>query len=184
MTSRLAFQDRTSLAMLALLAVLLLLGTVFSIAAPQFLSARNLSMLLIEFSMTSVLALGMLLLILPGHIDLSAGSGVGLLPLQSHEEFEAEIRARHGRKSAFWAYVNGTRRDRHDDDLSVRRDVQQPEADGTPHLKRGQRTLERVAGDDHSWRARRSAHVRGTGASRGDRRGRGCVTRRPRGPCR
>jgi D-xylose transport system permease protein len=78
MTSRLAFQDRTSLAMLALLAVLLLLGTVFSIAAPQFLSARNLSMLLIEFSMTSVLALGMLLLILPGHIDLSAGSGVGL----------------------------------------------------------------------------------------------------------
>jgi hypothetical protein len=45
-----------------------------------------------------------------------AGSGVGLLPLQSHEDFEAEIRARHRRKSAFWAYVNGTRRDRHDDE--------------------------------------------------------------------
>ena len=45
-----------------------------------------------------------------------AGSGVGLLPLPSHEDFEAEIRARHGRKSAFWAYVNGTRRDRHDDE--------------------------------------------------------------------
>ena len=45
-----------------------------------------------------------------------AGSGVGLLPLQSHEDFEAEIRAHHGRKSAFWAYVNGTRRDRHDDE--------------------------------------------------------------------
>ena len=45
-----------------------------------------------------------------------AGSGVGLLPLSSHEEFAAEIRARHGRKSAFWAYVNGTRRDRHDDE--------------------------------------------------------------------
>ncbi len=45
-----------------------------------------------------------------------AGSGVGLLPLQSHEEFEGEIRARHRRKSAFWAYVNGTRRDRHDDE--------------------------------------------------------------------
>jgi len=42
-----------------------------------------------------------------------AGSGVGLLPLPSHGDFEAEIRARHGRKSAFWAYVNGTRRDRH-----------------------------------------------------------------------
>jgi hypothetical protein len=45
-----------------------------------------------------------------------AGSGVGLLPLPSHEDFEAEIRARHGRKSAFWAHVNGTRRDRHDDE--------------------------------------------------------------------
>ena len=45
-----------------------------------------------------------------------AGSGVSLLPLPSHEDFEAEIRARHGRKSAFWAYVNGTRRDRHDDE--------------------------------------------------------------------
>jgi hypothetical protein len=45
-----------------------------------------------------------------------AGSGVDLLPLQSHEDFEAEIRARHGRKSAFWAHVNGKRRDRHDED--------------------------------------------------------------------
>ena len=45
-----------------------------------------------------------------------AGGGVGLLPLPSHEDFEAEIRARHGRKVAFWAYVNGTRRDRHDDE--------------------------------------------------------------------
>lgn len=42
----------------------------------------------------------------------------GLLPLSSHDEFEAEIRARHGRKPAFWAHVNGPRRDRHnvDDD--------------------------------------------------------------------
>ena len=49
-----------------------------------------------------------------------AGSGVGLLPLPSHEESEAEIRPRHERKSAFWAHVNGTRRDRHDeeDDLT------------------------------------------------------------------
>ena len=45
-----------------------------------------------------------------------AGSGISLLPLPSHEDFEAEICARHGRKSAFWAYVNGTRRDRHDDE--------------------------------------------------------------------
>jgi hypothetical protein len=45
-----------------------------------------------------------------------AGSGVDLLPLPSHEDFEAEIRARHGRKSAFWAHVNGKRRDRYDDE--------------------------------------------------------------------
>jgi D-xylose transport system permease protein len=63
----------------ALAAVLLCLGAVFSLLAPQFLTARNLSMLLIEFSITSVLALGMLLVLLPGHVDLSAGSGVGLI---------------------------------------------------------------------------------------------------------
>ncbi len=45
-----------------------------------------------------------------------AASGVALMPLASHEEFEAEIRQKHGRKPAFWAYVNGTRRDRHDED--------------------------------------------------------------------
>jgi hypothetical protein len=43
-----------------------------------------------------------------------ANSGVGLLPLSPPEAFEAEIRARHGRKASFWAHVNGTRRDRHD----------------------------------------------------------------------
>lgn len=64
---------------LSLFAVLFLIGAFFAIAAPQYLSARNLSMLIIEFSITSVLALGMLLVILPGHIDLSAGSGVGLV---------------------------------------------------------------------------------------------------------
>ena len=45
-----------------------------------------------------------------------AGNGVSLLPLPSHEDFEAEVRARHGRKAAFWAYVSGARRDRHDDE--------------------------------------------------------------------
>jgi D-xylose transport system permease protein len=43
-----------------------------------FLSARNLSLLSIELAVTATLALGMLLVLLPGHIDLSAGSGVGL----------------------------------------------------------------------------------------------------------
>ncbi len=33
----------------------------------------------------------------------------GAMLLQSHEAFEAEVRLRHGRKSAFWAHVNGKR---------------------------------------------------------------------------
>jgi D-xylose transport system permease protein len=50
----------------------------FAIRAPAFLGARNLSMLVIDLSVTAILALGMLLVLLPGHIDLSCGSGVGL----------------------------------------------------------------------------------------------------------
>ena len=41
--------------------MLLLILSFFALAATQYLSARNLSMLIIEFSITSVLALGMLL---------------------------------------------------------------------------------------------------------------------------
>jgi D-xylose transport system permease protein len=50
----------------------------FGLEHPVFLSSRNLSLLLIELSVTASLALGMLLVLLPGQIDLSAGSGVGL----------------------------------------------------------------------------------------------------------
>ncbi len=52
---------------------------VFAILSPQFVSARNLSMLVIELSITATLALGVFLIILAGHIDLSIGSGVGLI---------------------------------------------------------------------------------------------------------
>jgi len=51
----------------------------FAVASPQFLSARNLSFLAMEVSITGTLALGMLVVILTGQIDLSVGSGVGLL---------------------------------------------------------------------------------------------------------
>jgi len=44
-----------------------------------FLSPQNLSNLSIELAVTAVLALGMLLVLLPGMIDLSVGSGVGML---------------------------------------------------------------------------------------------------------
>ncbi|MBN8246450.1 MAG: ATPase [Verrucomicrobia bacterium] len=50
----------------------------FAVLSPQFLSARNLSMLLIELSFTAALAVGVLLVLLPGHTDLSVGAGAGL----------------------------------------------------------------------------------------------------------
>ena len=73
--------SRANLKMVMLPAVLIVIFAYFTIATPNhvFLSPRNLSMLAIELSITAVLALGMLLVILPGHIDLSVGSGVGLL---------------------------------------------------------------------------------------------------------
>ncbi|MEA3207983.1 MAG: D-xylose transport system permease protein [Chthoniobacter sp.] len=73
MTSRLSLRD-FSLA-LALVAIFAFFGW----RSPHFLSSRNLSLLMIDFSITATLAIGMLLVILPGHIDLSAGSGVGLI---------------------------------------------------------------------------------------------------------
>ncbi len=61
------------------LSALVIIAAVFAFLSPDFLGARNLSMLAIELSITAILALGMFLVILPGHIDLSAGSGVGLV---------------------------------------------------------------------------------------------------------
>jgi D-xylose transport system permease protein len=51
----------------------------FAVAEPKFLDARNLSLLMTELSITATLAMGMLLVILPGHIDLSVGSGLALV---------------------------------------------------------------------------------------------------------
>lgn len=63
----------------SLLIALLAIWVFFALAAPQYLSARNISMLSVELAITATLALGMLLVILPGQIDLSVGSGVGLV---------------------------------------------------------------------------------------------------------
>jgi len=65
--------------LLALLAALLALCGFFAAQTPEFISSRNLSLVMIDFAITATLAVGMLLIILPGHIDLSAGSGVGLI---------------------------------------------------------------------------------------------------------
>jgi len=50
----------------------------FAIASPTFVSARNLSNLAVELSITAVLALGILMIIVTSQMDLSVGSGVGL----------------------------------------------------------------------------------------------------------
>jgi D-xylose transport system permease protein len=61
-----------------MLGALVAIWAFFAWQEPVFLSARNLSLLSIELAITATLALGMLLVLLPGQIDLSAGSGVGL----------------------------------------------------------------------------------------------------------
>jgi D-xylose transport system permease protein len=70
---------KLSLRDFSLLLSLLAIWGFFAVAAPQYLSPRNLSSLTVELAITATLALGMLLVILPGHIDLSVGSGVGLV---------------------------------------------------------------------------------------------------------
>ena len=72
-------KTKLSLRDFSLLLSLLAIWIFFAIAAPQYLSPRNLSALTVELAITATLALGMLLVILPGHIDLSVGSGVGLV---------------------------------------------------------------------------------------------------------
>ncbi len=63
----------------SMLIALVVICAVFWSMDSTFLSARNLSQLAIELSATAVLSLGILLIILPGHIDLSIGSGLGLI---------------------------------------------------------------------------------------------------------
>jgi D-xylose transport system permease protein len=55
------------------------LAVFFTVKEPAFLGPRNLTQLLIEFSIVATLALGMFMVLLTGQIDLSVGSGVGLI---------------------------------------------------------------------------------------------------------
>ena len=58
---------------------LVAISAFFALKEPAFLGSRNLTQLLIEFSIVATLALGMFTIILTGNIDLSVGSGVGLI---------------------------------------------------------------------------------------------------------
>src|SRR5215216_3570104 len=64
---------------LAMPLALIAIAAFFAVKEPAFLGSRNLTQLLIEFSIVSTLALGMFMIILTGNIDLSVGSGVGLI---------------------------------------------------------------------------------------------------------
>jgi D-xylose transport system permease protein len=64
---------------IALGLALILITIFFVIQDRAFISPGNLSNLSIELAITATLALGMLLVLLPGMIDLSVGSGVGML---------------------------------------------------------------------------------------------------------
>jgi D-xylose transport system permease protein len=63
---------------LSMMIALIAIWAFFAWQEPVFLSTRNLSLLSVELAVTAILALGMLVVLLPGQIDLSAGSGVGL----------------------------------------------------------------------------------------------------------
>jgi D-xylose transport system permease protein len=70
--ARIAWRDTSMV--IALVAIFVF----FAVASPTFVSARNLSNLAVELSITAVLALGILMIIVTSQVDLSVGSGVGL----------------------------------------------------------------------------------------------------------
>lgn len=72
-------QSKLSIRDFSLVIALIAICAFFGWRAPEFLGPRNLSNLMVELSLNATLAMGMLLIILPGHIDLSVGSGLALL---------------------------------------------------------------------------------------------------------
>lgn len=61
-----------------MIGALCLIWLFFALMNERFLSPTNLSNLFLQMSVTSILAIGMVLVIVSGHIDLSVGSIVGL----------------------------------------------------------------------------------------------------------
>ncbi len=70
---------RIALRSLAMPIALVAIATFFAVKEPAFLGPRNLTQLIVEFSITGTLALGMFIILLTGQIDLSVGSGAGLI---------------------------------------------------------------------------------------------------------
>src|SRR4051812_15027557 len=72
-------KSRALLKSLAMPIALIAIAAFFAVKEPAFLGARNLTQLFVEFSIIGTLALGMFMILLTGQIDLSVGSGVGLI---------------------------------------------------------------------------------------------------------
>ncbi|MBL9212296.1 MAG: hypothetical protein JNL92_17685 [Opitutaceae bacterium] len=72
-------KPRVPLQNLAMPLALLGIAAFFALQESAFLGPRNLTQLIVEFSITGTLALGMFMILLTGQIDLSVGSGVGLI---------------------------------------------------------------------------------------------------------
>src|SRR5476651_953037 len=70
---------RTATKSLAMPIALVAICAFFGLREPSFLGSRNLTQLMVEFSIIGTLALGMFMILLTGQIDLSVGSGVGLI---------------------------------------------------------------------------------------------------------
>jgi D-xylose transport system permease protein len=72
-------KSRAAIQNIAMPLALLAIVAFFAWREPLFLSPRNLTQLFVEFAIVGTLALGMFLILLTGQIDLSVGSGVGLI---------------------------------------------------------------------------------------------------------
>ena len=70
---------RTVTKSLAMPIALVAICAFFALREHAFLGPRNLTQLIVEFSITGTLALGMFMILLTGQIDLAVGSGVGLI---------------------------------------------------------------------------------------------------------
>jgi ribose transport system permease protein len=92
---------------LGLLAVLLLFGFLLHTSGKldRFLTLANLQVLLHSSSVTAVIALGMLIIILSGGIDLSVGSVVALVTVVAMQVYR-HLESRHGSAAASWAAVS------------------------------------------------------------------------------
>lgn len=71
--------SRMNIRSYTMIAALILIWIFFDVKNTEFLTSRNLTNLFEQMSVTSILAIGMVLIIVAGQIDLSVGSLVGLL---------------------------------------------------------------------------------------------------------